>query len=391
MSVPEFPKLTDKQLTEILTPPVQRQQPLRVVVDTDFDNEIDDHFALAWLLLQYLQPSTQLNQIDLQAVCIAPFSFKTRLDDLIKAYEIYLKPIDDRTKCEQKYLSGYEARIESILALDTTPLDLANNPHLNGAEGYGVQESYESVLKLFELMGLSAEGSNKVFKGATKFMPSPDQAVDSEAVRHLVELALKASPEDPLYIVAMACPTNIASALLIEPKILPNIVVIWDAGFPTNVHDRANNSLNLDEDLYASQLLFSSGVPLVYIPGFYIAEQLNMSLPDVETWFKNSGTVGISLYERYIHNPLFSFYGINPNDLFGRNWVIWDIANVAWLLAPNSVPSDLVTAPILTDCKKWQNNPGGHSIREAFQISVNDIFPMFARQLETWSSGTQSS
>ncbi len=389
MSVPEFPQLTDKKLTEILNPPVQREKPLRVVVDTDFNNEIDDHFALTWLLLQSLQPSTQLNPIDLQAVLVAPFSFKTRLDDLIKAYDIYLKPAGDRTEDEEAYLSGYKARIKSILALGITPYQLQEDPHLNGKDiKGGVEESYQSILKLFELMALPDQG--KVFKGATQFMPSAYQPVESEAAKHLVELALRACPDDPLYVVAMACPTNIASALLMEPAILPNIVVIWDAGYPTNVHHLPNNSLNLDEDLYASQLLFSSGVPLVYIPGFYIAEQLNMSLPDVENCFKTSGRVGYSLYDRYIHNPLFSFYGIDPTHLFGRNWVIWDIAIVAWLLSPNSTPSNLVKAPFLTDEKYWQENPGGHLIREAYQISVNDIFPQFARQLMIWSSGQTS-
>jgi len=222
-------------------------------------------------------------------------------------------------------------------------------------------------------------------------MRSAFEPVQSEAVEHLVELALTASPEEPLYVIAIAAPTNIASALLIEPKILPNIVVIWDAGYPTNVRHLVNGSLNLEEDLYASQLLFSSGVPLVYIPGFYIAEQLNMSLPDMETWFKGSGEVGNFLWERYTNNPLFAFYGIpKPENLsdpgwIGRSWVIWDIANVAWLLNPGSVPSDLVKSPILTNEKKWEVNPDGHWMREAHQISVNAIFPEFAEQLKNWS------
>ena len=384
MSVPiKFPQLSDKELKHILRPPVKRKSPLRVVVDTDFDNEIDDHFALAWLLLQSLYPSNQLNQVNLEAVYVAPYSFKTRLDSLIKAYEIYLKPLCDRTKKEEKFLAGYEERIKSILNLGITPFQLAKDPHLNGGHDCGVEGSYKSILKLFELMDLSAE--NKVFKGATHFMRSASQPVKSEAAQHLIELALTASPDDPLYVVSIACATDIASALLMKPEILPNIVVIWDAGFPTNVHHLVNDSLNLDEDLYASQLLFSSGVPLVYIPGFYIAQQLNMSLPDVKNWFKESGQVGHALYNRYIHNPLFSFYGIDPTHLFGRNWVIWDIANVAWLLNPDSVTSDLVKSPTLTEEKKWQANPNGHWIREAYQISVNAIFPNFARQLMIWS------
>ncbi len=73
-----------------------------------------------------------------------------------------------------------------------------------------------------------------------------------------------------------------------------------------------------------------------------------MSLTDVEKWFKNSGKVGDFLYNRYINNPLFNFYGIpkpegsSEQQWLGRSWVIWDIANIAWLLNPDSVSSSLV-------------------------------------------------
>ncbi|GAB4191916.1 MAG: nucleoside hydrolase [Wenzhouxiangellaceae bacterium] len=385
MSCPvQFPQLSNEELARILRPPHSREKPLRVVMDSDFDNEVDDHFALAWLLLQSIFPSSGLNQVDVEAVIAAPYSFRTRLEALLKAYAIYLLPPEKRTPEQEEYLLAYQQQIEAILALGITPLQLAEDPHLNGSNEGGVNGSYLSIKGMYELFGIPSEG--KVFKGATTFMPGPYEPVDSEGARRLIDLARAASPDDPLYVVAIACATDVASALLMAPDILPNIVVIWDAGYPTNVTTLANDSLNLDEDLYASQLLFSSGVPLVYVPGFYIAQQLNMSLPDVDLWFEESGQVGEALYYRYTHNPLFSFYGIDPTHLFGRNWVIWDIANVAWLLNPGSLPSNLVQAPVLTDDKYWQPNPDGHWIREPYQISVNDIFPTFARQLRIWAS-----
>lgn len=389
MSVPvEFPQLSCEELEDILKLPTSQDNPLRVVLDTDFNNEVDDYFALVWLLLQSLEPLEQLNRINLEAIYIAPYSFKTRLESLLAAYDVYLIPPGDRTEEEEELLAGYESRIQAILNLGITPDELALDPHLNGSGDLGVEKSYQSVLSLFQLMGISSQ--NKVFKGATHFMNAPYQPVESEAVQHLIELALTASPSHPLYVISIGCPTNVASALLQNPEILDKIVVIWDAGYPTNVHNLVNDSLNLDEDLFASQLLFNSGVPLVYIPGFYIAQQLNMSLPDVTEWFQQSGQVGNLLYDRYINNPLFSFYGIDPTNLFGRNWVIWDIANVAWLLNPSSVSSKLVKSPILTDEKKWDINPNGHWIREAYQISVNSIFPDFARHLRTWSTNRRS-
>ncbi|MBL4671283.1 MAG: hypothetical protein JKX81_03405 [Arenicella sp.] len=379
----KFPTLSNKKRRRILQPPSTTNKPLRVVFDTDFDNEVDDHFALAWLLEQEKFPIESLNKVKLEAVLIEPYSFKTRLTSLVEAYVIYLLPPAKRTKKQQAFLDDYQVRIEDILALGTTPFEMKNNPHLNGGciDGIcdlGIPGSYGSVLKMFDLMGVSSEG--KVFTGATHFMQGPTTPVKSPAAERLIELALTASPEEPIYVVAIACPTNVSSALLLEPRILPNIVVIWDAGYPTN-SKLVNNSLNLDEDLYASQLLFSSGVPLVYIPGFYIAEMLNMSKPDVETWFGDSGEIGQALIERYNNNPLYTFYGIDKNDVFGRSWVIWDIANVGWLLNPSAVPTHLVKTPILTDKKTWKRKPKAKLMREAYGLSVNSIFVPFAKQL----------
>lgn len=378
--IPDFPKLSADDYERALRLPTSAIKPLRVVLDTDLDNEVDDWYALTWLLMQQQQPSAGLNRIALEAVTIEPYSFKTRLEALQAAYRIYLMPPAQRTPAEQAYLAPYLGQIEGILALGTNPYELGSDPHLNGSGDLGVQGSYDSALRIFATMGEPSDG--RVFKGATEFMRAPYEPVVSEAAKRLVELAMSASPDDPLYVIAIACPTNVASAMLMAPEIIRNIVVVWDAGYPSNVTTLVNDSLNLDEDLYASQLLFSSGVPLVYVPGFYIAQQLNMSQADMLGYVRPSGAMGELLYQRYMHNPLFTFYGINPDDLFGRNWVLWDVANAAWVLSPGSVSSNLVTAPILTDSKMWQPNPGGHPMREAYEISVNAIFPIFERQLQ---------
>ncbi len=378
--VPEFPQLSAADYQRILSIP-QPGKTIRVALDTDFDNEVDDWFALVWLLMQYQRPDATLNQVSLEVISIAPYSFRAKLLALEKAYTIYLLPPDKRTPEQQSYLDGYLGQIEGILALGTTPYELAKDPHLNGTGDLGVQGSYESVLGVCEVMGAECD----VIKGATEFMKGPYEPVVSAAAERLVELALSASPEDPLYIISIGCPTNVASAILMKPEIVPNIVVVWDSGYPTNVTTLANDSLNLSEDLYASQVLINLPIPLVYVPGFYIAQLLNMSQADMDAYVKPSGVVGEMLYERYMNNPLFTFYGINKDDLFGRNWVLWDVANVAWLLNPASVPSHFVTAPTLSDDKMWIPNSSGRPIREAYGLSVNSIFPTFERQLQAWS------
>jgi len=248
----KFNKLSKEQLKRTLKSPTSENQPLRVVFDTDFNNEVDDHFALAWLLLQEKFPNDTLNKVKVEAVLIAPYSFKSRLDNLIKAYEIYQK--SNQTPEDKKYLAKYETRIKKILALHTTPLAMLHDPQLNGGcdtngvcDGGGIDGSYKSALEMFECMDVSIEAKKpKIFKGATHFMTGSCNPVKSEATKRLIELAKSATPDDPIYVLTLGTPTNVASALLIDPTILPNIVVVWDAGYPTNIEQRVNGSLNLN-------------------------------------------------------------------------------------------------------------------------------------------------
>ena len=87
-----------------------------------------------------------------------------------------------------------------------------------------------------------------------------------------------------LHVVAIGAVTNIAAALLMEPEIITRMVVSWTSGFPTFVRFSNSPSMNLVQDQHASRLLFDSGVPLLYLPGYYIGEQLVMSLPESERW-----------------------------------------------------------------------------------------------------------
>jgi purine nucleosidase len=45
---------------------------------------------------------------------------------------------------------------------------------------------------------------------------------------------MKSTPDNPLYIVSTGCITNVASAILIEPQIIKNIVVVWLGGNDLN-------------------------------------------------------------------------------------------------------------------------------------------------------------
>jgi inosine-uridine nucleoside N-ribohydrolase len=295
----------------------------RIVIDTDAANEIDDQFALAWALRSE-------DRLRLEAVYAAPFSFAHRRAALGRP------PSDERPFAPP---------------------------------GVGMARSFDEIGRVFDLAGVPRAG--RVFRGATGYLAGPRQAQASDAAEHLVALARSLPDDPPLYVLALGCPTNVASALLMAPDIADRIVVVWTSGYPSHA-PHPNHSFNLEQDPAASRWLFDSGVPLVYLPGFHVGAQLRLSWPEAEAYLQGRGPLADGLFQLYAHNPLWELAGVRER--FAHSWVLWDLICVAWLLNPGWVPSTLVRAPVLDPDLCWRAAPGRHWMREAHAVQRDAIF-----------------
>ena len=355
-----FPAISEDRMRQMLTPPSGK---MRVIIDTDTHNEIDDQFALAWALLSQ-------DQLEIEGVLAEPYSFAHHQAPLLAAYEQLSNP-DGAGQKEVTIVGSYHSWAQNLVDANIDPRTVKFV-----LPDEGMELSYQEILKVYELM--DADPAGMVFRGSPGYLPSLEQPIHSEAVDHLIERAM-ADDERPLYVVAIGAITNIASAILIEPKIIERIVVVWTSGYPSFSNQSNLTSLNLIQDKLASGLLFDCGVPHVYLPGFYIGAQLTLSLPDMEAWVKGRGRIGDYLYYLYTHNPIHAQRGIT--DHFARTWVIWDVITIAWLLNPDWVPSQLTHSPILTDDLHWQHDAGRHLMREAVGINRDTIFRDFFTKL----------
>lgn len=281
---------------------------VRAVLDTDTYNEVDDQFAIVQALLSP-------EQIDLQAIYAAPF----------------------------------------------------DNDRSDGA-GDGMEKSYEEILRLLSRLDVSAEGF--VYRGSTGFLPSRNTPCTSAAASDLVERALRADDDEPLYVIAIGAITNIASAILLEPEIVRKIVVVWLGGHA--LHWPHTREFNLKQDVPAAQILFDCGVPLVMLPCMNVASHLLTTVPELEQHVAPHGAIGEFLTE--------TVKGYSDNH---TGWAkeIWDMAAVAWLLNPQWVPSELAHSPILTDGITWSVDRSRHLIRIANHVQRNPIFRDFFEKL----------
>jgi purine nucleosidase len=354
-----FPSLDAADRTRLLAPP---EGPVRVIIDTDAANEIDDQFALTWALLSP-------ERLIVEAIVAEPYSFAHHRHGLIEA----TRALDGAS------IASPSSMIDDVVAWARRLRDAGIRPEDLDLVGptEGMERSYEEIHRVLGKLGQPADGL--VHRGSPGYLSSADAPIDSDGVRRIIECAL-ASTEEPLYVLAIGCVTNVALALLLEPAIVSRIVVVWTSGYPTSVTRSNRASLNLVQDQHASRLLYDSGVPLVYLPGFHVGAQLRISLPEIEEHVRGCGEIGDYLHHLYTHNPIHAQRAIS--DVVGRTWVLWDMINVAWVLEPRWVPSELVATPILDDDLSWAPRHGSSwPMREAFAVDRDEIFRDFYRKL----------
>lgn len=299
-----FPVLSEQFRLDRLDHPRRR---VRMALDTDTYNEIDDQFALTYALLSP-------EQMQVEAIYAAPF----------------------------------------------------HNSRSSGP-GDGMEKSYDEILRLLDFLGSAADGF--AFRGSTEYVGSTRQPQDNDAVRDLIDKALASPADDPLYVVAIGAITNVASALLLEPEIIRNIVVVWLGGHNLNwPHTR---EFNLKQDVPAAQIVLDSGVPFVIVPCLGVTSHLLTTLPELQTCIGGTSRVGDYLCQ------IFSEY--RP-DSFAASSVIWDISTIAWLINPDWAPSDLVHSPVLTDQVTWSVDRSRHLTRVANFVQRDPIFrDMFSK------------
>lgn len=304
-----FPHISEAQRLARLSAPAG---PVRMVLDTDTYNEIDDQFALVWALLSPEKLMTE-------AIYAAPF----------------------------------------------------HNARSNGP-GDGMERSYDEIYRLLDRLPGVYDGP--VLRGSAEFMQAAERPVESDAAADLVTRAMAAPDDDPLYVVAIGAPTNVSSALLLEPRIVEKIVLVWLGGQPT--FWPTAREFNLRQDLHASRVLYDCGVPFVMLPCATVASHLLATVPELEAYVAGRGAIGDFLVE--------TFKGYS-DDHFGWSKEIWDLAPIAWLLNGDWTPSVLEHSPILTDQVTWSMDRSRHLMRIATGVRRNPIFADLFRKLDAFA------
>jgi purine nucleosidase len=284
------------------------KKPVPMVLDTDTYNEIDDQFALVYALIS--------PELRVEAVYAAPF-------------------LNNRST----------------------------------SAGDGMEKSYEEILRVLGKLGVAP--TRFAFKGSRQFIADVTKPEKSPAALDLIERARKHSPQDPLYVVAVGAIPNVANALLLEPAILTNIVVVWLGG--NGHHWPDQRDFNCRQDLRASRVIFDSGVPFVQLPCTPIVTHFTTTVPEMERHVGGRGAIG---------DYLLAIFKDYHKDHFAWSKVLWDMTAVAWVINDRWLPSDLVHSPIVTDNYTLSFDQSRHLIRCVNFVHRDPIFRDFFTKLQ---------
>ena len=297
--------MTNEQRMKNLSVPKGR---VDVVLDTDAYNEIDDQFAISYLI-------KSKEKLNTKAIYAAPF---------------------------------FNANSEN-------PKD-------------GMEKSYNEIFKLLSLL----DEKYDVYKGSEKYLDNEKTPVISPAAEDLVQRAKKYSPQNPLYVVAIGAITNIASAILLNPDIIENIVVVWLGGHAHHYHN--TKEFNMYQDVAAARVVMQSGVPFVQLPCMGVVDKFAVSKQELEFWLKGKNKLADYLASNTIEAA--------ESYAKGRVWtrVIWDVTAVAWLLNESDrfMNSRIVPTPIPTYDNFYATDYNGYPMQYVYNINrdnlMNDLF-----------------
>ena len=226
--------MNDIEMIKALTLPAGK---VDAVLDTDAYNEIDDQFAIAYML---------------------------RSDEKINVKEIYAAPFYNENS--------------------TSPED-------------GMVKSYGEIEHILKLMGRE-DMIAKTFEGSRGYMPDEKTPVDSPAATALIKLSQNYDANNRLYVVAIGAITNVASALVADPTLKDRIVVVWLGGHAINWYD--TREFNMEQDVAAARVVFGCGVPFVQLPCMGVVSAFSVTAPELDHYLTGKTPVSTYLAENTI-------------------------------------------------------------------------------------------
>jgi len=220
--------------------------------------------------------------------------------------------------------------------------------------------SYELLLELLDQAGKS--GMYPVKKGSHP-MQYPGTPNDSEGVDFIIETARSCSPEEPLWVVGIGAATNLASAILKAPDIIPNVRYVFHARSSETWPERSQQ-FNVYGDIIAAKTLLESEVPLVW---FDTGTHICASYETTRDRLAPMNDLG-----KYLHDfrDRSAYFALPDKGFF-------DMGDFAFLIDPSSCIYEIVDAPEMNRFMYFEHTHKYGKMLRVFDVDAEKTWEMF--------------
>lgn len=228
----------------------------------------------------------------------------------------------------------------------------------NGDLALGMEKSYLEFFRVMEKCG--KEGICPVYRGATTRIAEDWpllRPVDTDASRAIIKHVHEAG--EIVYIIATGAITNVTSAIMLDPTIKEKICVIWLGGNCLE-HEGQIDECNLWGDYTAGQILINSGVNFIQLPANGAPGNGTKELLITQTEFE-ANFIGDSKAVKFFRDELpFEMHDPVTEPVYKH--VIWDVAGPAVLSIPDAFEFRFMPAPIFAEDRHYAFDRTRHEI-----------------------------
>lgn len=263
---------------------------------------------------------------------------------------------DTYNECDDQFALAYLLKSQerfNIEAITVAPYHHDNNISIPE----GNEKSYNEIVKICKY--LNFDTTNKVYKGSEDYLQN-NYNETTKAVEKIIEIAMK---NEKTYILSIGAITNIAIAILKEPRIIDRIEIVWLGGH--SLLQNKNDEFNFRQDIKAVQTVFESNVKLTIIPCKSVASNLRISIYELEHFLKGKNELCDYLCQRFYNDGV---HGIQERR------VIWDISVIAYLINKDWFEEKKMDCPEINKDLSYTFNKNDRKIKFVTYLDSDKIY-----------------
>jgi inosine-uridine nucleoside N-ribohydrolase len=238
-------------------------------------------------------------------------------------------------------------------------------------------DSRAEIDKLLDLMDLA--GRIPVANGGATALPDENTPVPSAGAQMIIDQAM-ADDDRPLYVAFLGPLTDMASAILMEPRINQrNVICVWIGGgaWPTG-----GREFNLMNDIAAANVVMRSKVQVWQIPST-VYRMMAVSYAELQERCADKGPIGAYLVEQLIDWNL----RVHPGPIEHRS--LGDTPALSVILSPHGGLSEWRPAPEFNAPMNYVHTGQHRPIKVYDSIDVRYILEDFYAKLARFHRGVQ--